>query len=212
MSKISKTTGETIGIDLGDKVSHYCIVDETGQVVEQGRFRNQESSLRKHFGMEPVRIAMETGAQSAWISRMLRAMGHEVIVAHARDLRWITHSATKNDANDARKLALLAQGQGGLLTAVEHRTEQQQADLGTLRARDGIVRARTQLVNAARGLAKGFGERLPPSVTKTFGQRALAKLPQPLHGMLTVLLEQIEAFARLTTVPGVGTLTAMSLY
>lgn len=65
MSKSSKAIGETIGIDLGDKMSHYCVVDEAGQVMEEGRFRNQASSIQKHFSMHRVRIAMETGAQSA---------------------------------------------------------------------------------------------------------------------------------------------------
>ena len=133
LSKTQKQMRETIGIDLGDKVSRYCIVDQNGEVVEEGSFRNQASSIEKHFGGEPRRIALEAGAQSAWISRELKRLGHEVIVANPRELKWITSSDTKNDPVDARKLALLARADVRLLHAVEHRTAEQQAELSVIR-------------------------------------------------------------------------------
>jgi transposase len=128
-SKMPKQMGETIGIDLGDKVSRYCIVDRDGDVVEEGSFRNQVGSIEKHFGDRPRRIALEAGAQSAWISRELKRLGHEVIVANPRELKWITSSDTKNDPVDARKLALLARAEVRLLAPVEHRSAAQQTDL-----------------------------------------------------------------------------------
>jgi transposase len=230
-SKIQKQMRETIGIDLGDKVSRYCIVDQDGEVVEEGSFRNQASSIEKHFGGEPRRIALEAGAQSAWISRELKGLGHEVIVANARELKWITSSDTKNDPVDALKLALLARADVRLLRPVEHRTAEQQTELSVIRARDAILRARTLLVNAARGIAKGFGVRLPPSITSTFGQRAIEALPEFLRTALGGLLDKIDALSRevtgydqhigqlagghpelerLESIPGVGRLTAMT--
>ena len=165
MKKLSKTQKqmpqETIGIDLGDKVSRYCVLDPAGEVVEEGSFRNQVSSIETHFAGDPRRIALEAGAQSAWISRELKRLGHEVIVANPRQLKWITASDTKNDPVDARKLALLARADVRLLHPIEHRTAAQQAELSAIRARDAILRARTLLVNAARSMAKGFGLRLP---------------------------------------------------
>lgn len=187
MKKLSKTPKqmlESIGIDLGDKVSRYAIVDQSGEVVEEGSFRNQASSIDKHFGGEPRRIALEAGAQSAWISRELKRLGHEVIVANPRELKWITSSDTKNDPADARKLALLARADVRLLAPVEHRSAEQQAELAVIRARDAILRARTLLINSARGIAKGFGLRLPKSITSTFGKRALADLPTMLRSAL----------------------------
>lgn len=222
---------ETIGIDLGDKMSRYCIVNRDGEVVEEGSFRNQVSSLETHFGGERRRIALEAGAQSAWISRELERLGHEVIVANARELKWITSSDTKNDRGDARKLALLARADVRLLAPVEHRTAEQQAELGVIRARDAVLRARTLLINSARGIAKGFGARLPKSITSTFGKRALADLPEFLRTALGGLLEQIDTLSqciggydqqvgelaaqhpeleRLTGIAGVGRLTALT--
>ena len=234
MKKNSKTgkrqPAETIGIDLGDKVSHYVIMNEEGVVVEEGSFRNQAESIAKHFGaMAMARVAVEVGTQSAWIAREFAKLGHEVIVANARELKWITASDSKNDKNDALKLARLARADRNLLSPVEHRTAEQQAELAVIRARDALVRSRTLLVNTARSLAKGFGLRLPASITHTFGVRALAGLAQHLHLAMKPLLEHIDALGlkirdydqriaevaaqhpeveRLASVPGVGTLTA----
>jgi transposase len=86
-SKVTKPMQDTIGIDLGEKVSRYCIVNQDGDVMEEGSFRNQASSIERHFSGEPRRIALEAGAQSAWISRALKQLGHEVIVANPRELK-----------------------------------------------------------------------------------------------------------------------------
>lgn len=223
---------ETIGVDLGDKVSRYAILNEEGTLVEEGTFRNSAESIAKNFGKQGrARVALEVGTQSAWIAREFTKLGHEVIVANARELKWITSSDTKNDRNDAVKLARLARADRNLLAPVEHRGAEQQAELGVIRAREALVKSRTQLVNTARGLAKGFGLRLPSSITSSFGARALARLPQNLHAAMGGLLEQIDALgvkikeydqrigeiaARhaevklLASVPGVGTLTALS--
>jgi transposase len=230
--KTKKQMGvETIGIDLGDQMSRYCIVNREGEVVEEGSFRNQVSSIEAHFSGERRRIALEVGGQSAWISRELKRLGHEVIVANARQLKWITASDAKNDAVDARKLALLARADVRLLAPVEHRTAEQQGELAIIRARDAILRARTLLINSARGIAKGFGLRLPKSITATFGKRAVADLPAMLRTALGGLLEQIDALSQhiggydqqvgelaarhpevepLISIPGVGKLTAVT--
>jgi len=226
--------GETIGIDLGDKVSCYCILSGEGEVIEEGNLRNTEASLEKHFaGLPRTRLAMETGTQSGWISRQLESYGHEVLVAHARDLHGISRSDRKNDRNDAEKLARYARLDPTLLNPIQHRTAQQQSDLCAIRARDALVRARALLVNTARGLAKTEGFRLPPSITATFGERALEVLTGDLQAALRPLLEQIdqlgirialydallEQIAQqryaletkiLQTVPGVGLLTSLT--
>src|SRR6185437_1243217 len=106
------------------------------------------------------RIALETGTHSPWVSRLLSGLGHEVIVAHARKVRLIGESRRKDDRLDARTLARLARIDPQLLSPVKHRSAQAQADLTLIRARAGLVRARTALVNTVRSLAKSYGERL----------------------------------------------------
>jgi transposase len=227
---VERHPAETIGIDLGDKMSRYVILNEEGLAMEEGSFRNNADSIGKHFGNRGrARVALEVGTQSAWIAREFAKWGHEVIVANARELKWITCSDTKNDRNDALKLARLARADRNLLAPVEHRTAEQQAELAVIRARDALVRSRTLLVNTARSLAKGFGLRLPAAITHTFGARALAGLAEHLHAAMSGLLEHIDALGvkirdydqriaevaakhpeveRLASVSGVGTLTA----
>ena len=101
--------GMTIGIDLGDVWSHYCTINEDGEVVDRGRFRTTLSGVEKWFTDVPrARVAMETGTHSIWISEQLRELGHEVIVANVRELRAISHSDRKSDTVDAEKIARYA--------------------------------------------------------------------------------------------------------
>ena len=106
------------------------------------------------------------------------------VVANARQVKWITASDQKSDRVDAKKLAWLARADVRLLAPVEHRTAEQQSELSVIRARDAVARARTLLVNAARGIAKDFGQRLPATVTATFGKRAIATVPPMLQPAL----------------------------
>ena len=106
--------------------------------------------------MPRSRIALEIGTHSPWVSRLLSELGHEVIVANARNVRLIGESRKKDDRLDAQTLARLARIDPQLLYPVKHRSAQAQADLMVIRARAGLVRARTALVNTARGLAKSL--------------------------------------------------------
>jgi transposase len=98
----------TIGIDLGDVWSHYCTLNEDGEVVDRGRFRTTPARVDKWFTDLPrVRVAMEAGTHSIWISEQLQELGHEVLVANVRELRAISHSDRKSDQADAEKLPVL---------------------------------------------------------------------------------------------------------
>jgi len=97
-------------------------------------------------GIPRSRIAMETGTHSPWISRLLTALGHEVIVAHARNVRLITQSRRRDDRLDARTLARLARIDPQLLSPVKHRSAQAQLHLTEIRARAVLVSSRTALV------------------------------------------------------------------
>jgi Transposase len=126
----------TVGIDLGDRFSRYCIVNAEGEVMEEGRIATTAAALERHFGGEArQRIAMECGTHSPWVSRLLRGMGHEVWVANTRKLRAITASESKNDRNDAEKLARFAAYHPQLLSPIQHRSPERQRDLNLLQAR-----------------------------------------------------------------------------
>ena len=139
------------------------MLDEAGQIQLEQRVRTTAKGLLRSLRRVQClrsRIALEIGTHSPWISRLLSELGHEVIVANARKVRLIGESRKKDDRMDARTLARLARIDPQLLCPVKHRSAKAQADLTLIRARAGLVRARTALVNTARGLAKSYGERL----------------------------------------------------
>ena len=223
----------TIGLDLGDRSSWYCVWDEAGSVLLEQRVGTTPKAMKEVFGGMPrSRIALETGMHSPWVSRLLSELGHEVIVAHARNVRLIGESRKKDDRLDARTLARLARIDPQLLCPVKHRSAKAQADLTVIRARAGLVRARTALVNTARGLAKSYGERLRGCNVRNMNpekaeglspelQRALEPLLAAIEslsdrigecneGIETLARESYPQVARLKQVKGVGTLIALT--
>jgi hypothetical protein len=187
----------TIGLDLGDRNSWYCVVDEAGQIQLEQRVRTTAKALQEVFGTMPrSRIALEIGTHSPWISRMLSDLGHEVIVANARKVRLIGESRKKDDRLDAQTLARLARIDPELLYPVKHRSAQAQADLTVIRARAGLVRARTGLVNSARRLAKSYGERLRGCNVRNMNPEKADRLSPELQRALEPLLSAIAELSQ----------------
>jgi transposase len=186
----------TIGLDLGDRSSCYCALDEAGGIVMEQKLSTTVKALQSAFGAMPhSRIALETGMHSPWVSRLLSGLGHEVIVAHARNVRLIGESRRKDDRLDAQTLARLARIDPQLLCPVKHRSAKAQADLTVIRARAGVVRARTALVNTARGLAKSYGERLRGCNVRNMNPEKAEGLSPELQSALQPLLVGIESLS-----------------
>ena len=223
----------SIGIDLGDRFSHFCILDDAGEIIEEGRLRTTRDGLKKRFEPIPaIRIALEAGTHSGWVSRLLQEIGHDVVVANPRDIFGITHSDNKHDRVDAEKLARYVRVDPVLLNPIQHRSEEKQLELSLIRMREKFVVARTMLVNATRGIVKGFGYRLPSCGADYFAERCREVIPAKLRSILTPLLDQIASLTKqivafdhevdrlalakypetapLLTVNGVGTLTAVT--
>ena len=183
----------TIGMDLGDKTSRYCVLGADDEQSEDRVATTKKALLQKFSRMRRGRIAIEVGTHSPWVSRLLSGLGFEVIVANARQVQLISASSRKNDRMDARMLARLARLDPELLRPVRHRSELAQVDLLAIRVRASLVEARTGLVNAARGFAKAMGERLPACDADALGVEKMAGLPAELRDRLRPLLEEIES-------------------
>jgi len=184
----------TIGMDLGDRFTYYCVLDEAGEVVVEQKLATTKPAMKQVFGRIPrSRVALETGAHSPWVSRLLAELGHEVIVAHARNVRLIGESSRKDDRLDARMLARLARLDPRLLSPVQHRSAEAQIHLTVIRARAALVGARTALVNSARGLAKSYGERLRKCGTQQVSQDLAAGLSPELRAVLEPLLAEVTS-------------------
>jgi transposase len=184
----------TIGMDLGDCWSFYCVLDEAGKIILEQKVATTAEAMKQTFERIPRSlIAMETGTHSPWISRLLTELGYEVIVAHAQKVELITKSDRKDDRHDARTLARLARFDPELLGPVRHRSAQAQIHLTVIRARAELVSARTALVNAARGLVKSYGQRLPKCGTQQVKRELAAGLNAELRDVLEPLLKEIES-------------------
>jgi transposase len=184
----------TIGLDLGDRSSSYCVLGATGDILLEDKLPTTSQAMKQLFGrMLRSRIAMETGTHSPWVSRLLTELGHEVIVAHAQRVRLIVKSRKKDDRLDARTLARLARIDPQLLNPVRHRSAQAQLHLTEIRARAELVRARTALVNSVRGLVKSYGERLRKCGTQQVGRDLAMGLSAELRAALEPLLREIES-------------------
>jgi transposase len=161
-----------VGVDVGDKISHYCVLAPDGQIAAEGTLRTTAAGFSAQFPpTTPCQIVIEVGTHSPWISRLLRSLGHEVIVANAGRIRMIYQNDNKNDRVDARTLARLARVDLALLHPVRHRSAEAQTDLAVLHARDCLVQLRTKLVNTVRSMVKAFGSRLPGSSPEYFHKR-----------------------------------------
>lgn len=221
-----------VGLDVGDRQSHYCVLDLHAGVVAEGVVKTTEASVRVLFaGKGRMRIALEAGTHSPWISRLLSALGHEVLVANPRKLRLIAESDAKHDRADAQLLARLAHVGPALLAPIQTRSAQTQIDLTLIRAREVAVQTRTKIVNAVRGMVKSTGHRLPASPTLTFARKATEACPKtleaallPLIRLIQTITDDIAVYDRLVvekaraypeteaiqTIHGVGALTAVT--
>jgi transposase len=137
-------------------------------------------------------MALEVGGHSPWISRQLQEQGFEVIVANPRQVRLISQSDSKSDRSDAEQLARLARVDPALLCPIVHRGEAAQRSRVLLLVRDGLVRARGQLINQARSFAKSLGTRFPSSSSEAFPRRVRATAPRDLFPGLESTLKMIE--------------------
>jgi len=109
--EIEKVEGQklTVSLDLGDRSNWYCILNEAGEVLLEQKLATTPKAMKEVFGGMPrSRIALETAMYSPWVSRLLSGLGHEAIVAYARNVRLIGESRRKEDRFDARTLARLA--------------------------------------------------------------------------------------------------------
>lgn len=223
-----------VGLDLGDRYSQVCVVSMAdGSKLEARRVKTTPTALWEAFGGKPrMRIALEAGTHSPWVSRLLVEAGHEVLVAHPRRLRLIYENRRKDDRVDAESLARLARVDPQLLSPIQHREVGAQAALAMVKARHVAVRSRAHLILHCRGAVKSLGGRLPSCSTESFATKAWTAVPEALHSALQPLFEliaaqseriatydaQIEQLAAkhypettlLRTVPSVGGLTALA--
>lgn len=221
-----------IGFDVGDRKSHYCMIERTTGEIREGEVATTADALEKFFTpLVGSRVVHEVGSQSRWIQKFLRGLGVDAVVCEARKSSEINRHKRKTNRIDARTLAELLRANLPFLSKVEHRSDEEQRVWTHLRCRDTLVAVRTKLINLIRGVSKSSGRVLSWSNAESFGRKNHDQVPPELKEVLdpifTLLAElhervrrydrQIEAEAAnrpeaqlLAEIPGVASLTAVA--
>ena len=182
--------GCILGLDLGDRKHHVCVLNAQGEILHEGSLLNTRPALAQLLTVYPgATVALEAGTHSPWISRFLSEHGASVLVANPRKLHAISRHERKCDRRDAQMLARLARVDPALLAPIAHGTAQAQHDLLGLKLRDALVRTRTGYLSVVRARLRQHGWRGPTGSAEGFIRRVLALgLPGRLLSELAPLL------------------------
>ena len=183
----------TVGVDLGDRWSPYCILGLEGERLAEGQLRTTQEDVGEFFrGLTRARVVVEVGTHSAWVRDVITECGHEVLVANPRLMEGSKRRKRKSDRIDANKLARLGRVDPQSLYPIRHRSREVRQDLVMLRARDALVSVRTELINTTRGLVKSMGTRLPRCSSPSFAEKVKHAIPVEVREALLPLVQLVE--------------------
>lgn len=183
----------TVGVDLGDKRSNFCILGLDGEKLTEGELQTTQADFAEFFqSLAAARVVMEVGTHSAWARDVVAGCGHEVLVANPRQMEGPNRRKRKNDRIDAHKLARVGRMDPQSLFPIHHRSVGVRQDLVAVRARNAVVAVRKDLINATRGLVKSMGGRLPKCSTASFPHKVGEALPAAVREVLQPLVQLVE--------------------
>lgn len=194
---MEQSTAWAAGVDIGDRKCDICVMDPSGEVVEETQIPTNPIAMQRFFDKtERGRVAMEVGTHSSWIDELVSGLGFEVYVANARKLRAIWDNDKKNDRTDARLLAEIVQVRPSLLRPIKHRGQEARIPLKLVHARVILVQSRTKLINHVRGSVKSLGSRMPKCDADAF-HKTVNVLPEEVRYILEPVMKQIGEFTAL---------------
>ena len=186
----------TVGLDLGDKWSNFCILGLDGEKLTEGELQTTQQDFAQFFqSLAAARVVMEVGTHSAWARDVVAGCGHEVLVANPRQMEGPKRRKRKNDRIDAHKLARVGRMDPQSLFPIKHRGVGVRQDLVAVRARHAVVAVRKDLINVTRGLVKSMGGRLPKCSTASFSNKVEEALPVEVREALLPLLQLVETLS-----------------
>jgi transposase len=223
----------TIGLDIAKQVFHVHGADASG-AAQFSRRLTRTKVLEFFASQPPCLVAMEACGGAHYWAREIKRLGHEVrLIPPAYVKPFVKRQ--KNDARDAEAICEAAQRPS--MRFVPVKSEEQQASAAVFRTRDLMVRQRTQLVNALRGLTSEYGWVAGQGRSRLAGLIAsiddpCCALPKPARDALLVIIESIKALEehiagldqeitrraredeearRLMTIPGIGPIGATAI-
>ncbi len=228
---IEKSTSRFIGIDIGDRKSDFCVMNEHGTILEEGKVPSRVDEFGEAFArFKGAKALIEVGTHARWMKVSLENAGLECTVCDAKAANLVNQHGRKTDARDARMLAELLRTNSALIKRIEFRSDDAQLAMTILQCRGALVEARAKLVNCVTSRVKPFGIRLKKTSTDAFG-RTYKDLPSELKAVmnqtymaiaaLTEAIDQYEtkihriaaklpAVEQVTQVPGVGDIIGLA--
>lgn len=222
-----------IGVDLAKRIFQLHGATGFGELLFRKRLTRDQfrDFMSRH---PPTSVVFEACGSSSYWAREMQALGHEVRLIAPQYVKPFV-KRQKNDATDAEAIVVAARQPE--MRFVSPKSEEQQARAAIFRARERLVRQRTELMNALRGLLYEFGAVFPVGLTQTkrieaYIDSADAELPALVVAECQDLLLQIseqtvrietktkvlarvvassETARRLQTMPGVGPMTALAV-
>jgi transposase len=224
-----------VGLDVSQKETAICVIDETGRVVYEGKAKSDPGTLTSMLNKRAPhaeRIGFETGAMASWLWHELRRANLPVVCVDARHAHAaLSVRMNKSDQNDARGLAELIRA--GWYREVKIKSEESQQTRGILVARSRLVAIRRDIENQVRSMVKEYGLTFKRAIGAAFRKRVLELLGEnhrlravidPLLSIHAHICEQQrklddevrrlakadETTRRLMTVPGIGSVAALT--
>jgi transposase len=217
-------------IDLHKKESQIRIVTESGQVIDQRVATTRERLTQVFWGRPRMRVLVESSTESEWVAQHLEQMGHEVVVADP-NYAAMYGERSRRIKTDRRDVAALTEAcQRGTYRPAHRRSARQQEVQCRLHVRQGLTQTRTRAISLARSITRAAGLRIAGGQSKTFLTRlqalemsaAMTTTLAPLRSVIEILNDELESaddqfkalveadplVKRLTTLPGIGPITA----
>lgn len=190
----TSTTQGCLGLDLGDQLTHYCLVGSAGDIELRGTVPTEREALTTLVRSLPdARVVIEASTHSHWVASLIRSLRAEVYVANPRRIPLITRSSRKTDRNDAEQLARIGRLDVQFLSPVHLRGEACMRERARLRSRSLLVRSRVRVVNSIRSTLKVFGIRPPSCAVECAAKRLPAAGPQELRSIIEPLVMVLQA-------------------
>jgi transposase len=224
----------TIGLDIAKNAFQVHGIDAAEKVVIRKPLRRTQ--VMKFFEtLPPCLVGMEACATAHYWARELAKLGHEVRLMPAKDVKAYV-KRNKNDAADAE--AICEAVRRPTMRFVGVKSAEQQSRLMQHRARDLLMRQRTQTINALRahmaelGIVAAQGREGLKKLLAIIADEKDERLPVDARASLIVLAAQLqalqtmigsiekriivqhrasEASKRVATIPGIGPLGASAI-
>jgi transposase len=222
------------GVDFHARQQTICYCDTADGVIHLRELDHQSDDVGSFYSQftDEVVVGLEASGYSTWFVELVEALGHQVLIGDAAEIRRLAKRRQKNDRRDASLLLdLLLKGE---FPRIHRPSLESREVLRYLRYRHKLVQMRTRAQNSLQALAFSAGSagrskllsrkgrerfmQLPMSAAMAHQREAWLSLVEGLNSRIKDVDQWLERQARtdervlrLQTHPGIGLLTSLAL-